>query len=1149
MRIAPVLAIMVCHDGEAWLPRALAGVRESSVRPQHVIAVDTGSQDSTPSYLTEAAGGELPVVDEILTVPRATGFAEAVTAGVEHAEQQWDEPGDWIWVLHDDCTPEPDCLAALLNAAEAAPSAGVLGPLALDWNDARLIVEAGLATDASGHRRTEVGLGGPGGPARRSANGVTAEQSTEVLAVPSAGALIHGDLWRGIGGFDTDLRLLREDIDFGWRANAAGWTVLCVPVARTRHARALGTGARLPATPGGTESGPGSAAVIDRTNGLRTYLANCSRPAFVLGVPRLLVLGLVRAFGFLLLLRPGRSRAELAWLGGFFAGSWRVRQARAWRRSSGSVGHVRGLFVGRLTRLRYAFRAVARRLVRRNAARDASLGVLAGASGPPAEWVPRDELPSAAIRSGSLTVPYGGARDSGGEVLAVAVGGEDGADTPDGGDAVTLAPSSQATSRAASQDTSRETSQASASEKRPSPGESEHQDGLVFVEMDRKRLLAATLFAPPVLLLVGLTALALVINWDRLGLNLAGGRLLPVGDLAEVWSAYLSSWQPSGGGTSAHAPPALAVLGVISAPLYPLGGPPAAVALVLISALPLAGLTAYAATRNLAVARWVRALVALGYALLPAATAAIEQGRFGVVVAHILLPLVLMGVAGVLRPSLRGDPEGTRWLTSAVAVAIGLAVLGAFSPMTHLVILVGLLAGFVVVPSGTRFMRRISSLAIVVLLPIALLMPWPLTLITNPELVVHGLGARAPEVPVHSGLLFSLHPGGAGALPIGALLVAAALVAVILRPRAQAFIGVGVAALGAAATGVLQMVPAPPVAGGEVRLAWAGAPLLIVGAGLLTVLLAVASRDGGWNRSGRTGVPRQLAATAGGCLAVAFAASAMVAGGQGPLGDAAEGALASSVAAELAETHQFALVLRADGDPPRQAAGGMPAFGSDDLPLPDGTPERLRDWQDTLAGGPSGRPGPAEEVQDTIAAACAAGIRIVVLPHGVDGAELVDRGGELISATAPAADGRDVVRLEPVSAPVTLIAPELSRLAVGGEAPPGNVSGNGVSPVDASLPDVRARVSDGVQGRLLVLAATHEAGWRARVDGEPAPIVQAWGHQVGVEVPTRESEVVVENADATRNLLLLAQLGAVLFTLLIAIPSGRKDAGRVARAH
>ena len=155
LRTAPVLAVLVCHDGEEWLPDGVVrAAARPTPRPRHVLAVDTGSLDDTPRLLSEAARGEDRVLDGVLTRDRDTGFAAAVQDAVSAAIERWGDPGGWIWVLHDDCAPDPDCLATLLTAAEASPSAGVLGPLALDWDDPRLVVEAGLSTDASGHRQT-----------------------------------------------------------------------------------------------------------------------------------------------------------------------------------------------------------------------------------------------------------------------------------------------------------------------------------------------------------------------------------------------------------------------------------------------------------------------------------------------------------------------------------------------------------------------------------------------------------------------------------------------------------------------------------------------------------------------------------------------------------------------------------------------------------------------------------------------------------------------------------------------------------------------------------------------------------------------------------------------------------------------------------
>ncbi|MGH3860082.1 glycosyltransferase family 2 protein, partial [Actinokineospora sp.] len=326
MRTAPVLAVLVCHDGAQWLRLALSALRHSTPRPRHIIAVDTGSDDETATVLAAAAKGADRILDGVITLDRDTGYSDAVHAAVDHAVQRWGDPGGWIWLLHDDSAPEPECLATLLLAAEMSPAAGVLGPLAVEWHDPRLVIEAGLSTDASGHRQTGIGPSEVDWNAlgRTADDGRRFEQSTEVLAVSSAGMLIRRELWERLGGFDRAIPMMREDLDFGWRVNRAGQVVLCVPAARIRHVRAVardlrGVDARSPVG--------SSTRAIDRAHGLRTFLVNCSTLSFLVGVPRLVMLCLLRALGFAMQRRLTESQVELRAAGYLLGGGARLREA------------------------------------------------------------------------------------------------------------------------------------------------------------------------------------------------------------------------------------------------------------------------------------------------------------------------------------------------------------------------------------------------------------------------------------------------------------------------------------------------------------------------------------------------------------------------------------------------------------------------------------------------------------------------------------------------------------------------------------------------------------------------------------------------------------------------------------------------------
>lgn len=1089
LRTAPVLAVLVCHDGEEWLPEALAALRASTPRPRHVLAVDTGSLDETPRLLSEAARGEDRVLDGVLTRDRETGFATAVQDAVSAAIERWGDPGGWIWVLHDDCAPDPRCLATLLTAAEAAPSAGVLGPLALDWDDPRLVVEAGLSTDASGHRQTGLGPS----EVDWSRLGHEIRQSTEVLAVPSAGMLVRRELWERLGGFDAAITLLREDIDFGWRANRADSVVLCVPAARMRHARAVLGGLRRVDAP------RASTAAVERAQAVRTFLVNCTLPSFLIGVPRLVALSLLRALGFGMQRRLVEARAELGAAAFLLSGRAGLLEGRTLRRAAVRVHGVRGLFTSRLTRLRNGMRATVAHLVRRRLQADAALGRLPEAmSVPEAAPVPVESirLPvgPAALPAGATGRPRrpAGLRQPA-TAVAVSLTVPD-AETPYG-----MRPSPH---------------------RRPSPvprdGSAPPKPDLVFVEVDRARFARQVLLAPPVLLFLGLLALAWWVHRDRLGIDLAGGRLLPVPDLATTWSSYLASWHPVAGGTAAPAPAALAIIGGLGAVLAPVGGTQAAVAVLLLGSMPLSGLFAYVATRRLPVHRWVRALVAAAYALLPPATAAVAQGRLDVVVAHLLVPPVTAGIIALLG---RSRTNTSAWLSTAASSAFGLAIIGAFAPLVHLLLLAYALAGFVVVPGyrGTG-RRRVAALFVVVLMPLALLLPWPAVVIQHPGVVVHGLGAVVPTPATSLFDLISLNPGGPGAWPVVGLVVTAfMLVGIVVRPRRTAFPGLALAVLGGCAVALVHFMGATPITGGTAMYGWAGAALVVTGWGLLYALLGVC----------RTGGPSiswvRPAAVLGVLGVLGLAVGAVVTGSAGPLATGAPH-LANTLQRELADTGRWVLVL--SDDEPRMTAGRMPAFGDDDL-APVDEAAGMRGVAEVLRANP----------KVGVAQAAAAGVLFVVVPTAEEATELRESAGDLVAEAPPTSDGRPVLRLQPAAGQVTLLSPEMARRAVTGGDAPTDLGAAGIVPVEAAPPSVAVRVSDGPAGRLLVIAAEEEPGWKATIDGQPVPIVRAWNHLVAVSLPTRAAEVQVEQPTALRSVLLLTQAAMVLFTLLTAIPS------------
>jgi len=243
--------------------------------------------------------------------------------------------------------------------------------------------------------------------------------------------------------------------------------------------------------------------------------------------------------------------------------------------------------------------------------------------------------------------------------------------------------------------------------------------------------------SPLAALLAFLVGMTFAVNRARIGAAVSGGGLLPAPNGGgTLLTSYLQEWHAVGGGTSSPGSALSGLFGLLGAPL---GGADHAVAVLLLAAMPLAGLSAYCATRANALGRAHRAVLSASWALLPVGASASSFGRLDTLFTYILLPIVLAGIASVLRGAPSGvdgrgrDIARSRWLSTTTATALALAVLSSAAPVMYLLIVLIVLVGFVLLrPAPGTGVRRAASLFFVVLLPVGLLLPWPAVLLTQP---------------------------------------------------------------------------------------------------------------------------------------------------------------------------------------------------------------------------------------------------------------------------------------------------------------------------------------------------------------------------------------------------------------------------------
>jgi GT2 family glycosyltransferase len=307
--VRPTVAVLlVSHDGARWLPTVIGGIKAQTTPPDRVLAIDTGSKDGSSALLEEAFG-------TALRVSGATTYPQAVALGL--AELREDAP-EWVWLLHDDSTPDPGALAALLAAAAEHPEADVLGPKLREWPSLRRLLELGITISGTGRRETGLEHG--------EYDQGQHDRVRQVLAVNTAGMLVRRSLLEKLDGLDPQLPMFGNDLDFGWRAATAGHTTLVVPQAVVFHAEAAHRGVRrTPLTGRHTH-------YHERRAALYTLLANSRRGALPFQMVRLALGTLWRMIGFLLVREVGTALDELAALVSVYSSPRMVLAARRRRR-------------------------------------------------------------------------------------------------------------------------------------------------------------------------------------------------------------------------------------------------------------------------------------------------------------------------------------------------------------------------------------------------------------------------------------------------------------------------------------------------------------------------------------------------------------------------------------------------------------------------------------------------------------------------------------------------------------------------------------------------------------------------------------------------------------------------------------------------
>jgi len=208
---ARVAAVIPTWNRRDLLATLLQNLAEQTHPFAEIIVVDNGSEDDS-AELAEGAGAR------VLRMGSNLGFATAVNRGIEAAD------GDWVAILNNDVTLEPDWLSNLLEATQDDVwfAAGkILQAANHEVVDGTFdeISRAGCAS--------RCGSGKPDGPVWNRAQ--------RIRVAPMTAAIFWRQLFRDLGGLDETFGSYMEDVEFGLRCAVAGRGGVFIPSAVAYH--------------------------------------------------------------------------------------------------------------------------------------------------------------------------------------------------------------------------------------------------------------------------------------------------------------------------------------------------------------------------------------------------------------------------------------------------------------------------------------------------------------------------------------------------------------------------------------------------------------------------------------------------------------------------------------------------------------------------------------------------------------------------------------------------------------------------------------------------------------------------------------------------------------------------------------------------
>jgi len=215
-----VAVVLVTFHGTKYLDALWASLQAQRYPRERwqLIVVDNSPDGSAARWFDERTTG-IRVIVPGQNLGYAGGNALAMDAALARG-------ADYVVVVTQDTSLEPDFLGALVDVAEAHPEAGAVQPKLL-----RREASGRTVLHSRGNELHYLGVGFVGGDGEP-------DRPLDVAPIAyasGAGALYRASALRQVGTFDAAMFMYHEDSDLGWRLRLAGWDALLAPAAVLHH--------------------------------------------------------------------------------------------------------------------------------------------------------------------------------------------------------------------------------------------------------------------------------------------------------------------------------------------------------------------------------------------------------------------------------------------------------------------------------------------------------------------------------------------------------------------------------------------------------------------------------------------------------------------------------------------------------------------------------------------------------------------------------------------------------------------------------------------------------------------------------------------------------------------------------------------------